>query len=276
MAILQKRLVSAIRALNVRMPHATGVLPRCSPFRSLHRHLGARYLYLLDIQNAYLTIDPERLAEVICEVDPELESRTIEVLEFLRRYSLDENGGLIMGAGASPDLYNLYASQLLDIPLGQQCNVYGLTMTRYLDDIVISSYSQPIGKRKRQRIREVIAEARFIIQPNKTRVIDLAKGPTVVNGIGLKFGGETFLPRHYTRKILGMIHLAMRGEIDPALVHGRMGVLFAAKPSLKRSFRITDAFAPPPTRLEKKLLERYRKLQKLLGIVRSAERTERR
>ena len=59
----------------------------------------------------------------------------------------------------------------------------------------------------------------------KSKVRDLKKGPIVITGIGLEFGGRLFVPSHYRRKIKGLLHNAVKGNIPRPVIDGHMGVL---------------------------------------------------
>ena len=136
------------------------------------------------------------------------------------------NGGLIIGAPASPALFNLYAGVLLDEPLGALCAKWGVTYTRYLDDFTFSApEGNPIGEKKRRAIREVIARAGFEVSHRKSAVYDLRKGAIIINGVGLEHGGRIFCPRHYTEKIKGVMLLRLgRRNVSREVVSGMMGV----------------------------------------------------
>jgi len=247
MRILQERLMRHLRKLKINLPFATGARPGNSPLRNMKRHCRNRYFFITDVQNAYPSVDSKKLAEILCKVDPALAEKERETSDFLKKYCFSPGNGLIIGASASPDLFNLYAGILIDRPLIYLCKRYSLTYTRYLDDLTFSSSKVPIGKRKRKIIRKIIKAAGFKISHRKSKVLDLNKGPIEINGVGLEYGGRIFLPRHFTRKINGLIHRAMTiGDIPQAKIHGIWGV-----------FRgLTDRHNL--NRTEQKLVKKYR------------------
>ena len=122
-----------------------------------------------------------------------------------------------MGAPASPDLFNIYASALVDEPLKQQLRKYKLTYTRYLDDLTFSTKEEPIGKIKRRTIRTVIESAGFAVSHHKSRIFALEKEPAVINGIGLDLGGRIFMPRNYLRRLRGMLYAGIHRPRDKKL-----------------------------------------------------------
>lgn len=253
MRTVHERLMAYLRRLPVSLPYAMGARPGNSPRKNAGYHRHNRFVYLTDIHRAYPSVDGWRLAATLIQVDRRLAGHKDSVHEFLERYCLTEGGGLITGAPASPDLFNLYLGLALDPSLGEFARAYGLAYSRYLDDLIFSSRRLPIGETKRRLIRTFIEAAGFQVNHRKSRVWDLRKGPIIINGIGIAQDGRTFLPRWYLRKLRGLVHAAMRNpEISPDKVAGTMGVFWAAT---DRS-RLTQA--------ERKLVEQYRAYQQLL------------
>lgn len=229
MRVVHRRLRDYLVTIRPDLSHATGALPGCSPRKNVLRHRNNRYFYLTDIVSAYQSVDIRRLAAVLVELDPRLE--IAETAKFLERFSGTEEGGLATGAPACPDLYNFYAGVLLDVSLGEYCTAQGLEMTRYLDDITISSPEEggPIGKHRRKAIRAIIHQSGFAINHAKTHVLDLARGTIEINGIGLELGGRMFLPRAYHRFLRGMMRASFSdAAISYPMIAGRMGVFWGA------------------------------------------------
>ena len=138
--------------------------------------------------------------------------------------------GLMTGAPCSPEIFNCYAGVLLDYAIGNYCDSHGMTYTRYLDDIIISSPDgMPIGRHKRKHIRWMIESVGLSISHHKTFVLDLVKAPIVVNGIGLEYGGRIFLPRSHLKTTRGMLQQALNGEpISREALSGRIGTFWSA------------------------------------------------
>ncbi len=208
-----------------RFPHATGARKKASPTRNVMYHCHNRWFYLTDLHNAFPSVDGQRLAQVLCEARSEYKNREQEVYRVLQRFFLAEKGGVATGGPASPDLFNIYAGWLLDRPLGTLAHQREWVYTRYLDDLTFSSRKGPIDQETRREIRRIIAEAGFTVSHRKSEVLDLAKGPITINGIGLELGGRIFIPQAYTRKLRGMLHRAIsKGDVPPAKIFGMMGL----------------------------------------------------
>lgn len=225
---LQRRFLLWLRSRQIHLPCAYGSRKGCSPLLNVKRHQWNRYFYLLDISNAYQNIEARKLAELVCDCDSSLIGEEDKMHEFLQQYFLlPDGGGLATGGPASPDLYNLYAGILLDRRLQELCKQYGITYTRYLDDLTFSSKG-PIGPRKRLAIRRLIQSCGFPLNLNKCVKADILKQAVVINGIGLKGKGRIFLPRHYLRRLRGLLHLAtFTTAISSPKVQGMMGVFFS-------------------------------------------------
>lgn len=222
---IHRRLISLLRHIYPILPYATACRPGLSPRTHVQRHYQNRFFYSLDLTAAYPSVCGVRLARLLARLEPEL-GEFSQVFDFLAAFCLTPNTGLITGAPASPDLFNIYAAELLDRPLGAWCKEQGLTYTRYLDDLIFSSRRR-ITEAQRRYIRTVIAEAEFQVNHRKSTLQDLAKGPIVLNGIGISRGGRIFLPRHYLRKLRGLLHRALtKGDVEPQTIHGMMGVFW--------------------------------------------------
>lgn len=231
MRFIHARFIKQLRRLRVDLPYATGARPGNSVRWNVLRHSRNRFFYLVDIHSAYQNVDEERLAQILTGVSSNVEVE--EVLLFLKNFCLVPEGGLAVGAPASPDLFNIYASILIDRPMAELCQKHHLTYTRYLDDLTFSA-KRRIGWRKREAIREIIKQAGFEVSHRKSVVADLWKGPVKINGIRLEFGGRIMLPRDYLRKIRGLIYLAMTRPVDEQVHHqicGMMGVFWSSTPS---------------------------------------------
>jgi RNA-directed DNA polymerase len=219
-----------------RSPWATAVLPGSSPLGNVERHRRKRYLYLLDLHSAYDNVDVGKLSKILARLESGLSgllfsdpTDVAQIYCFLKRYCMSPSGGLMTGAPSSPDLFNIYADERLDRPISRTIRKWGLTYSRYLDDLTFSSDS-PIGERKRAAILNIIRAAGFDISYRKAKVYDLTKSAVSINGIGLDLNGRTFVPRHFLRKINHTIYLAKLGLVSPERVAGYMGVYWSSTP----------------------------------------------
>lgn len=228
MRVVHYRLLRYLRRLDVDLSCAVGARPGWNAARNVALHRKGKFFYITDIHAAYKSVDGSRLASVLRSLDPRVAAEGFEVEWFLDEYCLTEDGGLITGAPASPDLFNILLAVLVDAELKEYCGRWGITYSRYLDDLIFSS-AAPIGKRKRRKIRAVVEEAGFQINHRKSEVRDLEKGPIVINGVGLEYGGRMFVPRWYLRKLIRTLYRAIHhpGSVNRNKLAGMMGVFFA-------------------------------------------------
>jgi hypothetical protein len=242
----------------IQFPYSTAILPGTSPLKNVLRHIGNRYFYLLDIKDFYLGISGEQIVPCLLELMPNFAKRS-DLANFLDSYCLSEEKVLRIGAPASPDLANIVAACLLDEPLSALVGKYGMTYSRYLDDLTFSS-NFPIGKRKRRAIRDEILASGFKISSKKSVYADIYKKPITITGIGLRDDGKIFLKRSFLKKILGLMYLLENDnapvrtnhrngrEIDPAnIVKGLVAAFWSTVPAGGRELNA----------LEKKIIRKY-------------------
>ncbi|RJO59480.1 hypothetical protein C4546_01880 [Candidatus Parcubacteria bacterium] len=230
---IHQRLIKYLRIQKIKLPHATCYKLGDGPRKNVEPHRKNRFFYLVDIHNAYGSVQLEKLVQVLLLFDAEYlmnKQRTSETLEKYCFFPNKKPAGLVVGAPASPILFNLYAGALLDQRLSAFCRQWHIVYTRYLDDLTFSS-RRPIGREKRKLIRKIIAEAGLSLSHHKAKVSDLKKTPIVVTGIGIAHGGRLFLPRHFLRRLRGLIHADLKKpRVDPAVIRGMMGVFWSIRP----------------------------------------------
>ncbi len=275
MRIVHKRIRMHLMDRCPPSPYATGSVRGGSTLVNAKRHKGNRFFLLYDIRGAYPSVNLERLIWCLGQCDPRSVSTGdwyYEVEEVLKRFVMAEEGGLMTGAPSSPDWFNLYAGVLIDVPLGAYCAKHGLTYTRYLDDITISS-PKPIGhrvngKRKsraiRDGIRAIIESSGMAIHDEKAFAHDIQRGPVVINGIGMDKDGRLFVPRHFFHRVRNALRSAIRTAgvyPPPSIINGLMSVI-----------RLVSRRYVFATRGEQKLLNLYRKWKWREDRIRNANR----
>lgn len=148
--------------------------------------------YLLDLEDAYGSVALSALADVVMNggvIAPDLtRSQTEKKLE---EFCIDpETGGLIQGAPASQDLFDLYCESM-DKRLGAFSAGAGFIYTRYRDDLTFSARTRhqsertPIGKSKRRSIRGIIEGEGFRVSHPKSHVYSLHEKPITITGISI-------------------------------------------------------------------------------------------
>lgn len=236
MRYLHEWFIRYLRGLHVPMPSATGGIPGMSVRKNLERHRRRhaddddaatkpfhQHFYLIDLSSAYHTLEHVQILDIISKMVPPNEANAVR--DFLSQYCIDHKiGGLITGANASPQIFNMCLEALIDRKLRRLCDKHGIVYSRYIDDLAFSS-PEVIGEKKRRAIRKIIEEAGLKINHKKCQVWDLAKGPVNINGIGVRQDGTTFLPRHALKKLNGMLHIALAGSgIKESHIRGHGGL----------------------------------------------------
>ncbi|MDB4992211.1 MAG: hypothetical protein JWL75_456 [Parcubacteria group bacterium] len=179
------------------------------------RHLKHRYLYQLDISNAYAAVSEDRLARVLYARDPSLGTLP-EIFMFLVEYCSGIGGGLGTGLPASPFLFDYYCGRVID-PVLLELHPE-LTYTRYLDDLTFSS-PQPITRAMRKSIREVVVRAGFNVNHSKSRRTDRQERSVTITGVTITRRGEVRPTTPHLDRLFAL--LAIRPE-DASSTHAHM------------------------------------------------------
>jgi len=180
MESLHKKVIDILRSDSNRsvrrrsLKYSTSSNKGDSPLRNIKFHRENRFFYLIDFANAFKNVDCGILAKVLLEFKPFAAYRLSEVESFVSEHFMDPRGGLAQGGNASSILFNIYTGLCIDINLSPILDRYGITYTRYVDDLIFSS-KKPITGSDRREIRRVIEEADFWINHKKCQVVDLKK-----------------------------------------------------------------------------------------------------
>jgi len=206
---IHQKLVSDLHRIRRPLPYAKGCMRNCSPIGHIAPHRHHQWFFITDIHSAYPSVNKEKLLDLIMSFkrNPTLNDEEYN-RKFLEDFCLAKEGGLATGAPASPLLFNMYAGEFIDKALAKLCQKFNLTYTRYLDDLVFSGL-EPIGKKKRKQILNIVRSAGFEVSYHKTFYYDLKQKPITLCGFGLEYGGRIFLPREYRQKIYHRIKEAI-------------------------------------------------------------------
>lgn len=214
------------------MSDAPMVGKRSPALELVTQHRGNRFVYQLDIHHAFASVEPDMLEEVLrvfgcvwhggwSEKEHEIKSG-MQISDLVHNLCIDsENGGLYQGFPASPILFAYYAMYWLDADLLTFARVHRLVITRYVDDITVSS-PQPITRAMRRAIRSIVEGAYFQISSRKSCITDLLKQPVHIHGIGLRHDGTLFLSKKKLKSLEGLLHKALihPGSVARDVVHG--------------------------------------------------------
>lgn len=232
------------------LPSATAFKEGTNPTRNAHRHVGGNFFYILDVKDAYRSVDLTKLSALLVYIfenfkyglefslrqlakDPKrIEELTQDklfplILSFLKKYVAGTFGeGLAVGGVLSPLLFNLYMDVFLDSGLRALCEKYKVTYTRFADDLVFSR-EKPIFPDLRKRIRSEFEVAGVRVNHNKSFVLSRGMGSVFVTKVGISCDndnhsrGNLLFPQKKRRQLHGIIKSYIRrGEGSPYVISG--------------------------------------------------------
>ena len=199
-----------LQALYEPSKHAMGFVPGRSVVDNAKIHIGQHYVYNLDLQDFFPSIDKSRIWKRLTIKPFNFPSKLADVIAGLCTMRLEVEGGepryvLPQGAPTSPTLTNIICEKL-DRQLGGLAKKYGLRYSRYADDITFSSmhyiYSED-GDFIRD-LKEIIAANHFTINEKKTRLQKKGERQEVT---GLVLSDKVNVVRTYTREIRTLLHI---------------------------------------------------------------------
>lgn len=222
---------------------AHGGVPGRSIISNATTHLGAKAILKMDLKNFFDTVLLAKGIAIFASAgySPRL-SKSLALLCF-------EEGKLPQGAATSPALANLAAISL-DGRLSALATKFGLNYTRYIDDLVFSGRS--IGTRFSAIVQEIVEDAGFIVNVDKTR---LMRGLSPKFVTGLAVGGDRLrVPRAFQREVRNKAfqltkrgverHLEATETSDPLVlekVTGQLAFWLHVEPESKAARQLFDA-----------------------------------
>ncbi len=246
------------------------------------QHVGNRYVVSMDIQSAYNKVVATRLSEDIAACEPS-KIGPYGWYPFVRRFFMSRRRdvGLATGGNASPLLFNLYMQRFDDV-IQTYADAHGLTYTRYMDDIILSSpdTDQPdldrIGRAKTKFVNRALGAMGLNLHQHKVDYTDLAEtGTKRVLGLELRADGSWGVPQEYARNLFnyfgsasGMLAIKPRHELLDEL--RRMHGLNSYLAEIRRRRGVDDNGQMKFTELDMHLMNSYRKAVRLFaeaGIV---------
>lgn len=189
-----------LRSLDEKLKRmSTAYWPMSSMRAGVEQHASSRFFFVTDLRNAYGSVHGDSLVRRIGQMDWELcssaedkrtseQRRTVGIARFLKKHCLTKQGGLRFGGPASPILFNAYCSEELDPCLLDVADAHNATVTRYADDIVLSSRS-PLSERTRKTLLHAIRLSGFEPNEKKTWYRDLMHEAVTITGVRLKWRG---------------------------------------------------------------------------------------
>jgi len=189
-------------------PQTTGFVPKRSVVSNAQHHIGKKYIYNIDLKDFFPRISFLRVWGFLSKVEPfQLDNEVARIIASLCCH--EEK--LPQGAPTSPTLSNMICMRL-DRRFYQLSQKLDFTYTRYADDITISSNENIFSDKFKKRIKEIIGEEGFKLNPKKER---LHKYNVVENGIlirekqevtGIIVNEKTNVNRKYIKDIRAILY----------------------------------------------------------------------
>lgn len=212
----------------VTMIHPAAVGFRCghSVADNAAPHLGNRYVLKMDIHDFFPSIRISRVKKTFCRIGyPDNVSRVLTALCCLNRH-------LPQGAPTSPSLSNIVGYDM-DVKLSALAAEFGLTYTRYADDLTFSGNVFP-KELILPRIKQIIKEESFEPNHKKTRFMN-EYGKKIITGVSVSSGVKLTIPKARKREIRKNVYFILTkglaehqrriGSTDPVYLKRLIGQL---------------------------------------------------
>ena len=157
-----------------------------------------RSIHLIDLQGAFPSIKTERIKEIYQDIlQDETAAEILTELSQLR-------GSLPQGAPTSPLLFN-FACRELDRDLEEEFADPDLPLTRYVDDISITSRDNRVPQKKQKMLRLIVEKHGFKIKEEKIANWHVREKPLNVTGIALNPAKRAIFLPYKTREIFRLL-----------------------------------------------------------------------
>ena len=213
---------------SVTIVHPAAVGFRCgrSVVDNAAPHLGKRYVLKMDIHDFFGSIRSPRVRQTFKKIGyPENVSKVLGALCCLHRH-------LPQGAPTSPALSNIVGYEM-DRKLAALAAEYGLTCTRYADDLTFSGDVFP----KEQiipQVKRIIRDEKFEPNHKKTHFMNQSSRK-IITGVSVASGVKLTIPKSKKREIRKNVYFILTkglaehqrriGSHDPAYLKRLIGML---------------------------------------------------
>lgn len=213
---------------SVTIVHPAAVGFRCgrSVVDNAAPHLGKRYVLKMDIHDFFGSIRSPRVRQTFKKIGyPENVSKVLGALCCLHRH-------LPQGAPTSPALSNIVGYEM-DRKLAALAAEYGLTYTRYADDLIFSGDVFP----KEQiipQVKRIIRDEKFEPNHKKTHFMNQSSRK-IITGVSVASGVKLTIPKSKKREIRKNVYFILTkglaehqrriGSHDPAYLKRLIGML---------------------------------------------------
>ena len=213
---------------SVTIVHPAAVGFRCgrSVVDNAAPHLGKRYVLKMDIHDFFGSIRSPRVRQTFKKIGyPENVSKVLGALCCLHRH-------LPQGAPTSPALSNIVGYEM-DRKLAALAAEYGLTYTRYADDLTFSGDVFP-KEQIISQVKRIIRDEKFEPNHKKTHFMNQSSRK-IITGVSVASGVKLTIPKSKKREIRKNVYFILTkglaehqrriGSHDPAYLKRLIGML---------------------------------------------------
>lgn len=189
--------------------YAMGFVPGRSVVDNAKIHIGQNYIYNIDLQDFFPSIDKSRVWKRLTLPPFSFVSDLADVIAGLCTMRMEEGDNiryvLPQGAPTSPTLTNIICEKL-DRQLAGLAKRFGLLYSRYADDITFSSMHYVYAEDGEfiAELNRIIADNHFVINAKKVR---LQKPGMRQEVTGLVVTDKVNVVRKYVRELKTIIHI---------------------------------------------------------------------
>ena len=223
---IQSTIYSRILSSTIVHPAAVGFRCGRSVVDNAAPHLGKRYVLKMDIHDFFGSIRSPRVRQTFKKIGyPENVSKVLGALCCLHRH-------LPQGAPTSPALSNIVGYEM-DRKLAALAAEYGVTYTRYADDLTFSGDVFP----KEQiipQVKRIIRDEKFEPNHKKTHFMNQSSRK-IITGVSVASGVKLTIPKSKKREIRKNVYFILTkglaehqrriGSHDPAYLKRLIGML---------------------------------------------------
>lgn len=197
-------------------------------------HTGKKFVLKLDLKNFFPSITREMVyGAMYSELSPENAKILIPAIELCLM-----DGRLPQGAPTSPAISNIVCKPL-DLVLYGIANKFGLTYTRYADDLIFSGNDDEIYK-VIPIIKATIVKFGLIVNEKKVKVLKRHQRQTVT-GLVVNADGKTSVRRRKRMNLRAFMHQILTGKkpldrVNMNRLRGNVNLINMANPEQGKWF----------------------------------------
>jgi RNA-directed DNA polymerase len=182
--------------------YVTGFVPDKSIVDNAKVHVGRNYVYNIDLENFFPSIELNRIKAVLKLSPFSLEGTEREKIAYLIACLACKDGRLPQGSPTSPVLSNIVC-QKMDRRLRGFAKAFNCRFTRYADDITFSASKDIFNQTFKTELKRIIEDQNFTINEKKVRLQGRGYKQEVT---GLIVNEKLNVSKKYVREVRAMLN----------------------------------------------------------------------